>query len=190
MPVEGLKLVVEPRHPLYEWLNGSTLDDSPKQEEEPPHIYQSGDRKLRPTEVQAILRYKCWLNTLAIAADETWSIEAEAKAMTKLQELTTKQAFKCYFLGGTFLETSPRSRIVYMFRKLRPTIALRQMKDGNFYPIAALCLHPIGHYEESWAGVMVPTDDVIAHLLLMRGDERRFWGKANHHPIDKPQSGI
>lgn len=37
---------------------------------------------------------------------------------------------------------------------------------------------------------MVPTDDVIAHLLLMRGDERLFWRRANqHHPLD-PESGL
>src|SRR3546814_10910453 len=43
--------------------------------------------------------------------------------------------------------------------------------------LCALCLHPIGYYENSWAGAMCPTDDVIAHLMLMRRSEERRVGK-------------
>jgi hypothetical protein len=37
---------------------------------------------------------------------------------------------------------------------------------------------------------MCPTDDVIAHLMLMRGDEALLWRKANQHPSWVPESGI
>ena len=65
-------------------------------------------------------------------------------------------------------------RMIYLFRKGRPTIALRQDEDVN-YALCALCLHPIGYYGDTWAGVMCPTDEVIAHLLMMRGSEEKFW---------------
>jgi hypothetical protein len=56
--------------------------------------------------------------------------------------------------------------------------------------LAALCLHPIGYYEDSWAGVMAPTDDVVAHLMLCRGDEHMFWRRANQHASWEQQAGI
>jgi hypothetical protein len=37
---------------------------------------------------------------------------------------------------------------------------------------------------------MVPTDDVIAHLLFMRGDEAGYWGQANHHSASAPEAGL
>ena len=43
----------------------------------------------------------------------------------------------------------------------------------------------IGYYGNTWAGVMCPTDEVIAHLLMMRGSEEKFWANANQHPIDR-----
>jgi hypothetical protein len=51
-------------------------------------------------------------------------------------------------------------------------------------------MHPLGYYGRSWAGCMVPTDDVIAHLLFMRGDEARFWGQCNHHEPWRPEAGL
>jgi len=56
--------------------------------------------------------------------------------------------------------------------------------------LACLCAHPIGFYTGSWAGALVPTDDVMAHLLLVRGDEHEFWKQCNqHHPL-APESGL
>jgi hypothetical protein len=89
---------------------------------------------------------------------------------------------KYYLLIGMFLETSKRSGVTYLFRKLAPTVATKAGPDDEMRVLTTLCLHPIGHYENTPCGVMVPTDDVIAHLLLMRGDEAKFWAKANHHP--------
>lgn len=115
-----------------------------------------------------------------------WSIDAEIKAMKKLSTLIPKHLYEMYFLTGMFLETSKRSGITYVFRRLKPTIALRakgQIVDTQI--LCSLCLHPIGYYEDTWAGAMVPTDDVMAHLLMMRSDEPYYWRKANqilpHH---------
>ena len=90
-----------------------------------------------------------------------------------------------------FLEKSERSGVTYLFRKLRPTVALRPCRDGDgMRVLAALCLHPIGYYDGSWAGAMCPTDDVVAHLMLMRGDEVMFWRRSNQHPADRPEAGL
>ena len=42
----------------------------------------------------------------------------------------------------------------------------------------------------SWAGAMCPTDDVLAHLMLMRGDEAMFWRRANQHAAIDPLAGL
>jgi len=129
------------------------------------------------------------INTLN--ASRVLSAEAELKATIKLADLLESlDQYDQYTLIGAFMETSPRSKVTYVFRRCKPTLALRPQKDGGIKFLAALCLHPIGHYEESWAGVMVPTDDVIAHLLLMRGDERKFWAKAYQHPLWDAANGI
>ncbi len=116
---------------------------------------------------------------------DVWPLEAESKAIHKLAELIRHNMFRCYMLTGCFLETSPRSGVTYMFRKSRPTLAIRGDRV-----LAGLCLHPVGYYDGTWAGCMVPTDEVIAHLVLMRGDEHHFWKQANQHPAHHPASGL
>lgn len=135
-------------------------------------------------------RLEFWMNTLGVCAGQVWDDATEGRAEQKLASLVTPHAFKCYRFVGGFLETSPRSKVTYLFRKLRPTIALRPGADGNMRVLAVLCLHPLGYYEESWAGVMCPTDDVIAHLLMMRGCEHQFWKKSNHHCMSAASAGI
>ena len=117
-------------------------------------------------------------------------IHAESRAIRTLQELLTPTAFRYYFLLGYFLESSTRSGLMYCFRKLRPTIAMTPRPHERMRILTTLCLHPIGYYEGTHVGAMVPTDDVIAHLLMMRGDEHKFWSKANHHPPHSWQAGI
>jgi hypothetical protein len=133
-----------------------------------------------------------WINTLG--ASVAWSLEAEMKAREKLRSLIPDHAYVHYELTGAFLESSPRSRVMYMFRKNRPTIAMvpqdRNDDTKSMKVLAVLCLHPIGYYEKSWAGAMCPTDDVIAHLLLMRGDEAMFWRKANQHESVSAEAGL
>lgn len=130
------------------------------------------------------------IRTLDAAA--VWPVEAEKKAQEKLATLIPKEAFELYQLTGHFAETSKRSRVTYLFRKGRPTIALRQDEDTETVTavLCALCLHPIGYYGETWAGVMCPTDEVIAHLLMMRGCEEKYWANANQHPVDHPAAGV
>lgn len=109
-------------------------------------------------------------------------LEAEQRALGKLEELIGAHRLRHYFMTGMFFETSKRSNIVYFFRRCRPTIAC-SMSSGYLKPLCTLCMHPLGHYEGTYQGVMVPTDDVIAHLVLMRGDEHMYWRKANQHPL-------
>jgi len=123
-----------------------------------------------------------------IGAARAWDVDAEFIAMIRLRQLLKNWPWSSYVMTGSFLETSPRSKIMYMFRRCRPTLAFAN--DGEKVRIlAALCLHPIGYYQDSFAGVLVPTDDVIAHLLLMRADEKKFWSKANQHHLWEPEAG-
>lgn len=135
------------------------------------------------------LRARMLLDT--IGAARAWDLKAEIAAMGKLSALVSDWAWRCYWLTGSFLETSRRSGVTYIFRRLRPTLAIQATADGeNTKILAALCLHPIGYYDGSWAGAMVPTDDVIAHLLLMRADEHRFWRQANQHTPAAAEAGL
>lgn len=118
-----------------------------------------------------------------------WGLEQESTALKLLSTLVEPHKMELYLLTGQFLETSRRSGVTYLFRKLRPTVAMKEIK-GSMSILACLCLHPIGYYNESWAGAMCPTDDVIAHLMLMRGDEHRYWKDANQIPAGRPTSGI
>ena len=97
--------------------------------------------------------------------------------------------FKKYLLTGSFIESSKRSGVVYMFRKLRPTVAIT-LRKGEPKILCALCMHPIAYYQDSWAGAMCPTDDVIAHLMMMRGDEPMLWRRSNQHAAHRSEAGL
>lgn len=206
VPVDHATLRMEPRHP-FEGLNGFKFGQP---EDRTPLDFQLVNAwECRSRHVRVLVfrekdgrttkgllpagpgrRVRYWFDTMAVAAQEAWTIETESAAMEKLEGLVNWRAFRCYFLSGCFLETSQRSGITYLFRKLRPTLAMSPRGGDEMRTIAALCLHPIGYYENTWAGCMCPTDDVIAHLLMMRGDERRFWGKANHHDLWEASAGL
>ncbi len=116
--------------------------------------------------------------------------------MEKLAGMLTEVQRRHYFLTGSFFETSPRSGITYLLRRLRPTVAMtpRQpwwQKDRDYMRVlAVLCMHPIGYYSDSWGGCMVPTDDVVAHLTMIRGDEAYYWSKCNQHDPWRPEAGL
>jgi hypothetical protein len=116
-----------------------------------------------------------------------YSLEAEERAMARLRTLLSRLEFRRYVTTGAFLERSAASQLTYVIRRGRPTLAMSPRVDG---PLAALCLHPLGFYDRSFAGAMVPTDDVIAHLLLIRSDEAFFWRKANQHDFTEDEAGI
>lgn len=155
-------------------------------------IYVCGDDSRRyavPVPILGGERLEYLINTAL--ASQCYSLEAELKAQEKLQKHVPPHLFKTYICTGMLVETSKRSKMTYIFRRLRPTIALRSSKDGqNMMIRSVLCLHPIGYYHGSYAGAMVPTDDVLAHLLMMRACEEKFWAKANHHPHYEVTAGI
>lgn len=128
------------------------------------------------------------LPALGVANYCDW--EAEEKAVQLLRGMVSETQFNQYVLTGSFLESSSMSGVKYLFRKGRPTVALGTSKSGNVGFLAALCLHPLGYYKGTWMGAMVPTDDVIAHLVLMRGDEPMLWRKATHHPAHSAAAGL
>jgi hypothetical protein len=119
-----------------------------------------------------------------------WGLEQEGAAMKLLGSLLRHHQLKMYILTGMFAERSKRSGLLYIFRRLRPTLVISSRKDEKSRTLAALCMHPIGYYENTWAGVMCPTDEVIAHLQLMRADEHMYWRRANQHSIRSYQAGI
>src|SRR5213596_4428728 len=86
---------------------------------------------------------------LTLDAAAVWPVEAERKAQERLAGLIPADAFELYALTGHFPEVSKRSGVTYLFRRGRPTIALRQNEEVN-YPLCALCLHPIGYYADTW----------------------------------------
>lgn len=128
-----------------------------------------------------------------LGAADAWGMEQEAAAINLLDSMVNERQLKQYILTGSFLESSPRSGLTYVFRRLRPTLALTTRNPklpGDVALLAALCMHPIGYYAGSWAGAMCPTDDVVAHLALMRGDEAMFWKRCNQHPPYRPEAGL
>lgn len=160
------------------------------------YIYERGGKvfhaKLWDSPDRSMDRLTYWINT--IGASDAWDEDAEHQARKKLRGLVTDRQWRHYDLTGSFLESSPRSRLTYVFRRLRPTIALSpRNKPGHpdaMRCIACLCMHPIGYYGKSWGGCLVPSDDVIAHLLYMRSDEAGFWGEANQHQSNTPEAGL
>lgn len=200
MPIEGLPLIVEPG-----FRNAAALAEIGKPETEPlpddcKHrntfysrrwrcdvvIYEEGG-EIRYGLVPAFHGMDYVLST--IGASDAWGIEQEANAVKSLAELVRHRQLKQYLLTGTFMERSRRSGVTYVFRRLRPTVALRA--DGEkMRVLCALCLHPIAYYDGSWAGAMCPTDDVIAMLMLMRGDEHMLWKRSNQHPAHRPEAGL
>lgn len=159
-------------------------------------VYQQGDKvfgiKQYRSPDRSMERLNFWLNTIGTA--DAWTLAAEAKARKKLRDLLTPRQWHHYYLTGSFLETSERSRLTYIFRRLRPTVAMSpRNKPGGpdtMRCLAVLCMHPIGYYQQSWGGCLVPTDDVIAHLISMRADEARYWGQCNQHQPSEPEAGL
>lgn len=206
MPLEAAHLVIEPTYPKAAELmaiGGSDTDPPPGTEPQAKvrvrnsfwsmHrrsevvVYEKPDGKVTYGLVPGFHHLDQLLRTLGCS--DAWGIEQEKNALDLLGTLIRHRAFKQYLLTGSFLESSKRSGVTYFFRKLRPTIAMHDV-NGYMRVMCALCMHPLAYYEDSWAGAMTPTDDVIAHLMLMRGDEAMFWRRCSQHPAWRPQAGI
>lgn len=208
MPLEDMPLVVHKGHPLravFQPTDGAPLIGTEIVIDNQPHtVHAAWDCRVKNC-TAIVLRgpgpvWKHWLLTVpaakpydllvnTLSASAPWTLAAETKALSKLMSLITAHQMEMYVLTGCFVERSKKSGVTYMFRRLRPTIAVREI-GGVSRTLCGLCLHPIGYYQGSFGGVMVPTDDVIAHLLLMRGCEHRYWREANQHPETSVLSGI
>lgn len=140
-----------------------------------------------PFDLDGLHRLNLLCNTLTCSLE--WELDAELAALARLQATVSTHQFKLYLLTGTFGETSHGSGTFYLFRRLRPTLALKEWQ-GKMRFLSALCLHPLGFHDDTFAGAMVPTDDVLAHLLLMRGDEHLFWRRSNQHQLYEREAGV
>jgi hypothetical protein len=137
-------------------------------------------------------RLRKLINGMAARHDAHQMAEAEMKALESLRSRISESQWSCYVLSGIFPERSERSDIHYFFRKGMPTLAVtyhgKYADSGRV--LAALCLHPMGYYSGTHVGLMTPTDEVIAHLLLMRSDEHKFWAKSGQWSATDTRSGI
>lgn len=121
---------------------------------------------------------------------------AELKAMVALKSRINDNQWDAYILGNAFPETSKRSGVTYIFRKGRPTIAMKCRPRTGGLPgetrhfLAALCMHPLAWYSGTHTGSYPPSDEVIAHLMMMRADEHRYWRECNQHPLTAVEAGI
>lgn len=203
MPLEGQRLIIEPKFPGGEELSNIGW----KPEKELPEfegvkvrnrfwswsrrseifIFEYADGRVDWGLSRGVHHFDYDLNTLACA--DAWGLKQEAEAQKTLSSLVNPRQMKHYLMTGMFLESSRRSGTFYMFRRLKPTVAMKE-DNGRMRVRACLCLHPIAYYAGSWAGAMCPTDDIIAHLMLMRGDEHAFWKQSNQHAAYRPEAGL
>ena len=214
MPLDNARLVIEPTYPKAAALMNISREppESEADSEEHPqtlrNTFWSWHRHARVAvweeagkiawgPLSVTNHMDLMLETLSVA--DAWGIEQEHHAVQTLGTLLRHRQFKQYLMTGMFGEQSRRSGVHYLFRRLRPTIAFTTRSSSRSYNehagdkmriLAALCLHPIGYYEGSWAGAMTPTDDVVAHLMLMRGDEHLFWRRSNQHPAWAREAAI
>jgi hypothetical protein len=203
MPLEGHELTIEPTYPHAKEIMAITKE--PQEEDgvrfvntwysrrlqSEIYVWREPDGRLMGGKVNDVARgLELAINTAACSV--AWGIEQEHRALKLLGGMIRHHAFKAYLLSGMFIERSERSGVRYIFRKLRPTIALAPERPGEkkIRFLAALCQHPIGYYRGSWGGAMCPTDEVVAHLSMMRGDEHMFWKRSNQHPAWSRSAGL
>lgn len=204
MPLSDQKLIIHPKFP-----NGLALSMIGAPEEKPlpagvklrnswwsdklraqVYVYEE-DGKILGATLPHGNNLAMAFNTMACSV--AWGVEQEGNAVQTLGTLISHFQFKSYLLTGMFVERSKRSGLTYLFRRLRPTVAIDARSESDKESariLCVLCLHPIAYYDGTWAGAMCPTDDVIAHLMLMRGDEHMFWKRSNQHAPGRPEAGL
>lgn len=200
MPLEGERLVIEPKYPMGRELaeigtpkeeagNGETIRNQfwSSKLRSNVLVWQNTNGSIEWGRTGRGHHFDLDLKTLMCS--QAWGIEQEGNAVQTLATLVRHHQMRQYVLTGMFMEQSKRSKVFYLFRRLKPTVAMRA-DDEQMRILCCMCLHPIAYYEGTWAGAMCPTDDVIAHLMLMRGDEPTFWKQANQHPAWRPEAGL
>lgn len=154
-------------------------------------ILNTEDGPIIYSEPMAGNRLRKFMATYSVRNDASHlTVEAEMKAMESLKGKISNGQYRSYVLNGAFNERSKRSNIYYVFRKGYPTIALSFSGSKTGRVLCCLCLHPFGYYRGTWAGMMTPTDEVIAALLMMRGNEPKFWARSGQWPAYDPRSGL
>jgi len=209
MPIDGERLIIEPTYPWAEAL-GKQIGKRDMEGEETGEyegwtianqwyshrwrcnilVAKSPDGRAVHGKEPAFHHISMDLHTLGCS--DAWGLEQEQRALQLLGNLLSHRQMKHYVMTGMFLEKSKRSGVTYIFRRLKPTVACAAGGDPNksMHILCCLCMHPIAYYAGSWAGAMCPTDDVIAHLQLMRADEHMFWKRSNQHPPYRPEAGL
>ena len=201
MPLEGERLIIEPKFnkgreladigapAKVEDTNGEVIRNQfwSTSRRQTILIWQEKDGRLDWGPIGRGHHFDYDLKTLMCS--QAWGLEQEQAALQTMAGLVRHHQMKQYVLTGMFMEQSKRSKVFYLFRRLKPTIAMRA-DAYSMRILCAMCLHPIAYYEGTWAGAMCPTDDVLAHLMLMRGDEHHFWKSANQHPAWRPEAGL
>lgn len=221
MPLEGERLIIEPRYPHAKalmkmgaaakdddaddtkWLTENGFDGATIVNRFWSHQRSSTIVIIRKVDGTTTWGLDAGVNHFkfdlaALGCADAWGLEQESNAVKLLATLVRHRQLKQYMLTGMFMEQSRRSGLHYVFRRLRPTVVLHNVRPGSFLAgrrsgmciLSTLCLHPIGYYAGSWGGAMTPTDDVVAHLSLMRADEHMLWRRANQHPAWRPESGL
>lgn len=163
--------------------------------------HQLGDREISVIEAADGTRMAWWkydagnrlrklMNGLAVRNETRLTAETELRALESLKARITENQFRTYVLNDCFTEHSKRSDLYYLFRKGKPTLAMSFHNVTEGRCLAALCMHPYGYYPGTHAGVMAPTDEVIAALLMFRTDEHMFWKKSGQWRSSDPRSGI
>jgi len=127
--------------------------------------------------------------TSLLERDKSNPFQAELKAQEKLRTIISERQYACYIVSGAFVEYG-KSGVAYLIRRGLPTIAFRFREKARADVLTVLCMKPMGGHRMSFAGVMVPTDEVITTALLIKADEPELWKRANHLDIDDPISGL
>lgn len=154
-------------------------------------LVSDGQEVLIMTEPHAGCRLRKLMETMITRSQlPNMSAKAELAAMECLKEKLNVCQWDSYVLNGAFPERSARSDLHYIFRKGYPTLAVSYHNSPGGRVLAALCLHPIGYYAGTHCGSMTPSDEVIAHLLLMRADEHKFWARSGQWSAIDSRSGI
>jgi len=179
--------------PTEEELDGLRLVNAWRPTPTSVQVYEDNKGRFKLRIPDAHMRFRTLMDTLIVRAGAV-VVHNEYRALQLLVTKINQNQWESYILSGAFPETSKRSGVTYIFRKGFPTIAMRErmLPEGGAKRefLAALCMHPLAYYEDTFAGSYPPTDEVLAHLLLMRADEHAFWKRYNQHELTDPLSGI